>query len=558
MIEAQKILGKGLFPKEMIPPFNSEKLDMKFDKIERKIQGYGKDGAGKCISFNIPRLKSTRRKIGIPNPLAYYHLCKEVELNWNEIQRVIGKSKISLSKPKVIDDDKEYIITEKKYGDIVLNKIIYSMSAKYIVYADISRFHGTIYTHSIPWAFHGKNTAKLDTSSALFGNKIDTYFRNLQDKQTLGIPTGPICSYVIAEAIASEIDFNVMKAIESAIKSPVKIFRFIDDYYFFCDSLSDTEIVITELTKALNEYELELNPDKTKIFTVPVEFEPIWLSELRLYTFSSFERKQEKDLVSYFSKVINYSNQYDSDFVMKYGISRIKNLKIHKKNWIMYQSLLFQCMVAEPSVMKVVLEILLKHENEGYIIRRNDLKNTLYLVLDHHCLHGNIYEILWSLWIAKSTKINISQKYGNKLVKVDNPLVAIMVNHLQEEKLLSRNLNKAAWVEHESMKDLYSEHWIYTYEALRRNWIKAENKFQINCNFYKALDTFNVSFFNPDKQIELESFVEFEDGNLQKLNESVKLLKELVTGKGVKEDNLKKIEEVIENSIKPVIADREY
>jgi hypothetical protein len=261
-----------------------------------------------------------------------------------------------------------------------------------MVYADVSRFHGTIYTHSIPWAIHGKSDSKKDNSDNLFGNTLDKFIRKSQDGQTLGIPNGPDTSFLISELIASRIDDDIKSRLSKSIKS----FRYVDDYYFFCKTLSETEAIISQLTKALSEYELELNPDKTKVVELPIEFEPDWVSDLRLYKFSSNQYKQRVDIVNYFSKVFSYSKEYENDFVIKYAITRIKNKKFQKENWKIYESLLLQSVLSEPSVIEVVLEIFLKYQNEGYDIRKNIIKNTLYTIFDNNIIHNNTYELLWS------------------------------------------------------------------------------------------------------------------------------------------------------------------
>ena len=69
---------------------------------------------------------------------------------------------------------------------------------------DLSRFFPTIYTHSVPWAFHSKSVAKKNKNPTLkyFGNLLDLALRQAQDGQTIGIPIGPDTSHMIAEAIA--------------------------------------------------------------------------------------------------------------------------------------------------------------------------------------------------------------------------------------------------------------------------------------------------------------------------------------------------------------------
>ncbi len=64
---------------------------------------------------------------------------------------------------------------------------------------DLSRFYQTIYTHSLPWAIHGKAQAKENKENGLYGNKLDSCVRNTQDQQTIGLPVGPDTSFILSE-----------------------------------------------------------------------------------------------------------------------------------------------------------------------------------------------------------------------------------------------------------------------------------------------------------------------------------------------------------------------
>lgn len=67
-------------------------------------------------------------------------------------------------------------------------RLVVRARAPLIVRTDINQFYGSIYTHSIPWALHGKATAKANRSPALLGNALDECVRNAQDGQTIGVP----------------------------------------------------------------------------------------------------------------------------------------------------------------------------------------------------------------------------------------------------------------------------------------------------------------------------------------------------------------------------------
>ena len=93
---------------------------------------------------------------------------------------------------------------------------------RFILRTDIARFYPSIYTHVIPWAFHGKEQAKANRTEGL-GNELDRLVRTAQDGQTMGIPVGPDTSLVIAEAVAASLDADLSQF-------RLQGFRFMDDY----------------------------------------------------------------------------------------------------------------------------------------------------------------------------------------------------------------------------------------------------------------------------------------------------------------------------------------
>jgi RNA-directed DNA polymerase len=63
---------------------------------------------------------------------------------------------------------------------------------EYVAHADIVDCYGSIYTHSIPWAIHGKATAQANKrDQALVGNTIDRLLQDMHLCQTNGILNRP-------------------------------------------------------------------------------------------------------------------------------------------------------------------------------------------------------------------------------------------------------------------------------------------------------------------------------------------------------------------------------
>jgi hypothetical protein len=76
---------------------------------------------------------------------------------------------------------------------------------------NISRFYHSLYTHSVAWAFHGKDVAKKDRkidSSKVYFNRLDFILRQGQDGPTIGIPVGPDASRYVAQLLASKLNLG--------------------------------------------------------------------------------------------------------------------------------------------------------------------------------------------------------------------------------------------------------------------------------------------------------------------------------------------------------------
>ena len=214
-----EILGRGYFPKELPSPFTTESFAT-FASSASNIGGdFGKDAnharnlpQAKQGKYSHSRAGLLRRQLSIPNPLYQYLLSKEILANWGALASVIGGTPISGTAP-------EYKPTGRcingKYGQGDRAKLgrRSRVGRKCILKTDISRFYHGIYTHSIPWAIHGKAAAKSNRGMGLLGNRLDFWTRQGQDGQTIGIPIGPDTSLVLSEMIMQRCDQELLSKI---------------------------------------------------------------------------------------------------------------------------------------------------------------------------------------------------------------------------------------------------------------------------------------------------------------------------------------------------------
>ena len=318
--QTENLIRSGFFPKELVPAFTTEEFANNLNKVNDIVQGTSPKISTKCSYYSFPKSKYSRRNLAIPNPLTQLILCNTLSENWQYLNERIEAS--SLYKPLLFryESDKNTLSKNENYPglesspinnltversiaanykDLLDWRVIRSSGYLYCLHADISRFYSTIYTHSIPWAIHGKDIAKNNRSENLIGNKIDRCVRNTQDQQTLGIPIGTDSSLFIAEIIGSAID----KGFQESLDFDFYGFRYMDDYYLYFHSLSEAEFALSQLHKILHDFELETNPEKTFIVELPESLEPIWVSEMRRYPIHIKNiAEQRSDIITYFSK----------------------------------------------------------------------------------------------------------------------------------------------------------------------------------------------------------------------------------------------------------------
>lgn len=127
----------------------------------------------------------------------------------------------------------------KWWAEIEQRSIELSMEYDYTFHTDITDCYGSIYTHSIPWALHGREFIKQGDNrdnKELIGNVIDKYIRNMRTGQTNGIPQGSVLMDFIAEMVLGYADLLLSQVLNSEQISDFHILRYRDDYRIFVNN----------------------------------------------------------------------------------------------------------------------------------------------------------------------------------------------------------------------------------------------------------------------------------------------------------------------------------
>lgn len=158
-------------------------------------------------------------------------------------------------------EDYRYHRAEKKYN--------------FLFKFDIAKCFDSVYTHSISWAVLGLDTVKenVDASKKNFSGIFDKFIQYSNYGETNGILIGPEFSRIFAEIILQRIDKTVEEKIKSKgfiNKIDYELYRYVDDYFLFCDDEILRDYIAKIFKHELKEYKLSVNNSKTIEYKKPI------------------------------------------------------------------------------------------------------------------------------------------------------------------------------------------------------------------------------------------------------------------------------------------------
>ena len=238
---------------------------------------------------HFPKTDYTDRTFGVIDPELHSDLAYAFASNWKTVLRSIfhPKNKVcSYSFPVPLDSKNLGSVGQLRSGRMIYEFIEMAENDvaaiahrfKFLIKSDVKNFYPSIYTHSIPWALHGKKLIRKPANRmdySFVGNRLDKLFQNSNDGCTNGLPIGPAISDIAAELVMSAVD----RHLSSSIPDDAVVVRFKDDYRILVRNESDGRTIIKALQAALKEYRLELNDEKTQFHSLPNGIFRDWVSQ---------------------------------------------------------------------------------------------------------------------------------------------------------------------------------------------------------------------------------------------------------------------------------------
>lgn len=536
------LLSKGYFPSQLPPCFSSESLANSYQHVyahwltlqtqpKRGRSLVPKSPESKSEIFSVARAGIQRRITSITNPVAQTYLATAIGLHWGDILKQYRQSSLSRSKPRFLKNGSRAanIPSMHVLYDLKLDK---SVGYRFMLKTDISRFFPTVYTHSVPWAIHGKSIAKKNknVTPKYFGNLIDLALRQCQDGQTIGLPIGPDTSHIIAEVISVAIDVELRKKLKGLPAG----FRFVDDYYLFFTNRAEAENALAILVRLLQDFELQLNFEKTKICSVIEIADDYWSHQLRSFDLAKTGPRQKSDLNHFFEMAKELSKSYSDESVMTYALKKVASVLIRKDNWKSFETHISHVMVAHPYTLQTAARLLCSYKEIGYSINEKKLSMVINTIIEDHAPLGHHSEVVWCLWICKELKLTLSEHNIDLISEMQSSVCALILMDLDRLRLLRKSPKTSFWKNQENETALFSEQWLLSYEAGIRGWGGLSDTHIIANPYFAVLALFGVRFYDEDARIkpffqlkiedhedgfdwedieDLEEYVEFEDGD---------------------------------------------
>lgn len=499
----KSLIRKGYFPSELPPPFNSEDLG-KYRQYVWKNWPNQLPPKTTAELYNIQRLGWKRRSLSIVNPVSQFFLSKTISDNWIEIRDHIKLGEASLDHA-YLRKDEDRAVPKPDFSKIDFMKLKAGGDFDHILVSDISRYYGTIYTHTLPWALHGKEWCKTNVNSNALkdslGHQLDKLVGKGQDNQTIGIPVGPDTSRILSEMIAVAIELRFFDLTPHARSCT---HRFVDDWFIGHNTAQAAEGAMRNLAQACAEYELELNLEKTRIINAKDEIIEAWPNELLdLMVTSRINKTQLKQLNRFFSQAYHLAHLNPSSNVMDYALKVARSFSISRECYPLFESFVLRAARAYPITLPVVVQILINYRQQGAPINVTRCKKLIEDELDKSVSLRHNSEVSWVLFLSKALGIKLRSETLKPICNIENSVWALLVLDLENHNLIDGDLDKTFWSSLLTKENLTGSSWLLAYEADLKFWLKGPDPdFVLNHDWFKVLRAKRISFYNTKKNVE--------------------------------------------------------
>ncbi|RZJ49001.1 MAG: RNA-directed DNA polymerase [Flavobacterium sp.] len=448
---AKWLLEEGYYPEQYIvpPSFKVNQFNLQlnpFFEIDNTTAGQPKFEPEKeeLINISFPKTELTDRTFGIIAPKIYHDIIWYLTNDWDTILKSLfrANNKIhSYSFPIPITSKNEGEIGSLRAGRMIYeylemaenDLVAEAYNYKYILKSDIKNFYPSIYTHSIAWAIHTKETIRKRGNRNKFndyvGLVLDKLFQYSNDGCTNGIAIGPAISDLIAEIILSAVDTECSKIMIAKGIDFIGV-RFKDDYRFLCHSKQDAKLIIKTLQKQMALFNLTLNESKSQVIGLPEGLFREWTAEYQPFSLRYRKKISYKRFENSFRGTLNVDKRFEGTGVVDRFLSELytknQQLKFNFKDKELLKAISLLLMLKErrnksfPQILGIIEQII--EQNKGKVKTVSKISSVFENLLNEKLksIDDNQYDLLWLSYFVKSLDlfpIAFPKKINSELIK---------------------------------------------------------------------------------------------------------------------------------------------
>ncbi len=434
-INAELLVRNGLFPENLPSVFTTRLIWLHLPAAATSYAVTSK-AIGELCAYDASKRGGQRRIFGIPHPLFIRDQGIFFERHWPALEACFEAAKGSTSRP-ITDGAGLRHVRITPHSDLPRIRLTRLSRFAYCLVADVSRCYYSIYSHSIPWALHGKAASKADSnpqSVTIFGNRLDYTVRQAQSRQTMGIPVGPDSSKIIAELVMSAVD---KRMIELSGSNPPTYVRHVDDYWIGGHTHDECELYLTNLRLALNDFSLDLNDLKTRIISTKFVFGETWPSQIERAIAENITRNRDNDaeIVATLGMIVERAVESNDDGIIKNAIRVIDRRRLWLRNWELLEHFLAQCAVQFPHSFDYVARVVAWRTRGGTEIDKDLWVDIARTTATRDGSLGRDSEVCWAIWLLKELKSRLPKSLTDVVTEHASPLVLAFLVHFTKHKM---------------------------------------------------------------------------------------------------------------------------
>ena len=507
------IMEKGVFPENLPPVFRVSNFhDVVVEQNLFDADQIERNRPLSLARYNETKRGGQRRIFSTPNPLFFIDVASYLGQHRRRFARSLRRSPISYSIPQY-DHLASRCIKISSFSEFTAERRRLLSTSRYIVKTDISRFFPSIYTHSIPWAVHGKTESKLDrrrNSTTVFANKLDYLVRQAQDQQTIGIPVGPDTSRIISELVASAIDEEFRDQVGDEVIGA----RLVDDIFLGADTIEEADRYLSAYRDAIRKYELDINENKTRIFEARNDLEAYWPVSIRrkLDEFSRHPatRNARADLTAYLDEIIRIANVEKDDGIIKYSIRKMDDCHLWQDYWLVVEPFLMRVAVNFPHCLDYVARVVV-WRNRRFEVDVERWARVCETTISYHAERGNDSEVVWGCWLLKELERNLHSDICEVAINRCGAFSVLMLIDLYAEGLISGRFPRSNLLDRLGNNPMIGNDWLVSYEAERTFGFRLRTKNRNDYSVFGDLIDEGAAFYDSDAQPAVFQGIENDD-----------------------------------------------